>query len=261
MKEFGKMLGLFLMRRILHYFLNRWINASPLEKLTQEQNAKFTRLGLDRQKAHNKLREIEDDFSSVWKNQPYGMSSEHLILFSSISIEKKNVKKILEIGTFQGQTTILLSKLFPEAQIETLDLTTDEVRKNQVYSYGIGQLSSNQDSGTKIAFLTLNSLNLLNFSGKYDLIWVDGNHLSPYTISDIVNSVRLLASDGYLICDDVYLKKPFLEVNADLSTISILRSLSDSQIISFDLILKRLGRRTNNVISGRKYIAIARKLI
>ena len=40
------------------------------------------------------------------------MASEHQVLFSSLSLKKK-IPEILEIGTFDGKNSVLLSKLFP----------------------------------------------------------------------------------------------------------------------------------------------------
>ena len=40
------------------------------------------------------------------------MNSEHQIIFSSISCQRKDVKNILEIGTYDAKNAFLLSKLF-----------------------------------------------------------------------------------------------------------------------------------------------------
>lgn len=252
------------MRRILLAFLNRCISSKPVNNLIGEQNLVFERMGFARQDAVKLLEETKLKEAKVkeWKehnSQPDGMASEHLVLFAAIAVREKKIKKILEIGTFQGKTTLLLSKLFPLATIETLDLSDEDIRRNKMYSYGIEHFGIEKTSSSNINFLTLNSLRLLDFSDFYDLIWVDGNHLSPYTVSDIVNSIRLLNRNGFVVCDDIYLKKPFIEKNADLSSIAIIRALAEEGIINYDLILKRLGKRFNNVLSGRKYIAIIRR--
>ena len=57
----------------------------------------------------------------------YSMKSEHLLLFSAIS-EKLTKIKILEIGTYDGNNVKILSKLFPQSSITTIDL--DENDKN-----------------------------------------------------------------------------------------------------------------------------------
>ena len=55
------------------------------------------------------------------------MSSEHELLFTSISINSKvKINNILEIGTFDGINAFLLSQLFKESKIDTIDLNSNE---------------------------------------------------------------------------------------------------------------------------------------
>ena len=62
------------------------------------------------------------------------MSSEHETLFSSIAINNNyKIHKILEIGTFDGYNALLLSKIFPEAEIETIDLPNDNSKFRDSY--------------------------------------------------------------------------------------------------------------------------------
>ena len=244
----------------MHWILNRFVSSESVKKLVDEQNEMFRKLGIDREDGLLFLNSLSDKSLEFVQEKSVGMASEHHVLFSALSRKNKNLQRILEIGTFQGETSRLLDKLFPKAVVESLDLPDEERAKSKVYAYADGMnFASDESAVSRIKYLKQNSLRLVEFLGGYDLIWVDGNHLSPYTISDIVNSVRLMSNQGYLVCDDIYLKKPFLEVNADLSAISIIKALSEAEIISYELIRKRLGFRFNNILSGRKYIAIIRK--
>ena len=63
------------------------------------------------------------------------MSSEHQVLFSAFSLSSKyNFKNILEIGTFDGTNAFLLSKLFSNAKITTLDLKDEDNLFKETYS-------------------------------------------------------------------------------------------------------------------------------
>ena len=244
----------------MHWFLNRFFSSEPVKKLVDEQNDVFRKLGLDREEGLIFLNNLSDKPMHFAHKKSFGMASEHHVFFSALARRNKDIQRVLEIGTFQGETTRLLGKLFPEAVVESLDLPDEERFESKVYAYAYGmEFTSDESTVSRIKYLKQNSLRLLEFLGGYDLIWLDGNHLSPYTISDIVNSVRLMSNQGYLACDDIYLKKPYLEVNADLSAISIIKALSEAEIISYVLIRKRLGSRFNNILSGHKYIAIIRK--
>lgn len=244
----------------MHFILNRFVSSEPVKELVDEQDKMFRKLGLDREDGLLLLNSLSDKPFQFVQERSVGMESEHHVLFSALSRKNKNLQRVLEIGTFQGETSRLLDKLFPKAVVESLDLPDEERAKSKIYAYADGINSASDGSAvSRINYLKQNSLRLVEFKGCYDLIWVDGNHLSPYTISDIVNSVRLMSNQGYLVCDDIYLKKPFLEVHVDLSAISIIKALSEAKIISYELIRKRLGFRFNNILSGQKYIAIVRK--
>ena len=51
-----------------------------------------------------------------------GLYSEHLIIFAAIAKSDYKINNILEIGTHNGRTSSILSKLFPKANITTIDL-------------------------------------------------------------------------------------------------------------------------------------------
>ena len=88
----------------------------------QDQNSIFQKIFLDRQLGIKKLNSVKEQFNFL-KNKP--MSSEHEVLFSSISIDNK-IKEILEIGTYDGANAFLLSKLFPNSKIDTIDIDSKD---------------------------------------------------------------------------------------------------------------------------------------
>ena len=60
-----------------------------------------------------------------------GLYSEHLIIFAALSKSDYKINNILEIGTHNGRTATILSKLFPKANITTIDLEdNDPIFKN-----------------------------------------------------------------------------------------------------------------------------------
>ena len=62
------------------------------------------------------------------------------------------------------------------------------------------------EENKNINFSPVNSLKLLNYKKKYDLIWIDGAHGYPVVCIDIINSLHILKENGLILCDDVYLK-------------------------------------------------------
>ena len=58
----------------------------------------------------------------------------------------------------------------------------------------------------KINFIEMNSIELTKKDKqKYDLIWVDGAHGYPVACIDIINSIKLLNDDGFILVDDIIL--------------------------------------------------------
>ena len=46
-----------------------------------------------------------------------------------------------------------------------------------------------------------------NFENNFfDMIYIDGNHLYDFVLSDLVNSLDKIKNDGLIICDDYNLK-------------------------------------------------------
>ena len=87
-----------------------------------EQNKILKEINLDRKIGLSKLLEIHNKYKFIRRE----MSSEHELLFSSLSLSPQvKVNKILEIGTHDGINAFLLSLLFQNATIETIDLEED----------------------------------------------------------------------------------------------------------------------------------------
>ena len=92
---------------------------------TEQQNKIFKNLDLNRLKGLKKLQDIKIDLN--FENRESPMSSEHEVLFSSLSLNNNiKINQILEIGTFDGMNSLLLSKIFPNANIDTIDLPNTE---------------------------------------------------------------------------------------------------------------------------------------
>ena len=144
------------------------------------------------------------------------MFSEHVTLFSAISLKKK-ILNILEIGTFDGSNAYIMSKIFSEAKIETIDLDEKNNMFSELYNRDKKSVLKNLYSKRekyfenleKVKFKKLNSIELINrdTNNFFDIIWVDGHHGNPYATIDIMNSLRLIKDDGLIICDDVLISE------------------------------------------------------
>ena len=252
--------------KINYYFEYKKYNQSLFEK---EQNNIFNIYGLNREDGIKKLNIIKKKIV-LNLNNSRGMSSEHEVFFSCLSINKKqSINDILEIGTFDGFNALLLSNLFPNSKIDTIDLPSDDKdfinfynRKDKIDNF-IMSRNNILSKGANINFLYLNSLKLLNYKKKYDLIWIDGAHGYPVVCIDIINSLNILNDNGIILCDDVHVK--LNQTNSDkmynsIASYETLNELKNQNLIEFKLLYKRINPKNNCVENQRKFLAVVKKI-
>ena len=251
--------------KLNYYFNYKKYNQNFFEN---DQNDIFKYFGLNREEGIKKLTLIIKDID--FKSRDSGMSSEHEVIFSSLSLSKnKSITDILEIGTFDGFNALLLSNLFPNSNIDTIDLPENDDdlinfynRKDNISKFIQSRnfiLSKNKN----INFFPLNSLKLLNHKKKYDLIWIDGAHGYPMVCIDIINSLNILKENGLILCDDVFLE--LNQSNSDkmyssIATYETLNELKKQNLVNFRLVYKRLNAEYNCIENNRKFIAIVSKM-
>ncbi len=253
-----------ILNKLNYYFSYKKYNQNFFE---EEQNKIFEYFGLNRQEGIKKLLSTKKDLDFKFRNSE--MSSEHEVIFSSLSNSKnKSFANILEIGTFDGFNSLLLSNLFPNSKIDTIDLSETEDdfikfynRKDNINKF-IQDRNNILSKNKNINFSPLNSLKLLNYKKKYDLIWIDGAHGYPVVCIDIINSLHILKENGLILCDDVHLK--LNQSNSDImyrsiATYETLNELKKQDLINFRLIYKRLSPNHNCIENKRKFVAIVSK--
>lgn len=194
------------------------------------------------------------------------MVSQHILFLIGLRNKGFKPKRILEIGTHTGETTVFLSLLFSNAEIDTLDLPISAKDKSSVYSHkgSAEEIESvrkrNLNQFKNIRFHAMNSLQLLSSTTMYDLIWLDGAHGYPVVSIDIMNSLRLLNKNGYLLCDDV-LKKLIKSdpIYESVATFEILEALRLENLLDVKYIFKRTNLPSLVWENRIKYIAVLRK--
>ena len=250
-------------RKIIYKLSKKFFSS---EISLKQQNKNFENINLNRQEGLEKLNIVLNKLFNEEYNEKNGMFSEHLILLSSFSINSKTlIKNILEIGTFDGRTALILSELFKEANILTVDLDENSEFKS-IYNRSLNfeKFCQKRDSiiskNKKIKFLPINSVQLINSDNTFDLIWIDGAHGYPVVTVDIINSLRMINEEGWIFIDDVW-QRVDSEDNYYKSTASYetIKTLKDSNLISnFNLIPKRLGHDFN-LSWEKKFIGLFQK--
>lgn len=238
------------------------INKKKYDKSIYEnkQNQIFKKLNLDRVLGLKKLSEIKENHKILNRST----SSEHEVFFSSLSCNSNiNINEILVIGTYDGANAFLLSLLFKNSNIETIDLESNKDdfinfynRKNNINKF-LDLRNNFISRDNRINFKEINSINLINYKKKYDLIWIDGAHGYPMVCMDILNSINLIKDGGIIMCDDIYINsKHYHKMYWSSASYETLNELKKEGLINFDLIFKRLDANSNCSEKKRKFIGV-----
>mgnify|MGYP001170933538 CR=1 FL=1 len=194
-----------------------------------------------------------------------GMYSEHLIIFTAIAKSNNNIRNILEIGTHNGKTAIILSELFPLANITTIDLKDNDPIFRETYNRNKDLNSFIKNRNTllskykNINFLQINSLELStkkNTLPEQDLIWVDGAHGYPIVSCDITNAISLMHKKSILMCDDIWEKtKKNDDMYQSIAGFKTLKLFENAKIIKTYLFRKRISKLFNG---NYKYVSFSK---
>ena len=223
-----------------------WMRAFEVSIFEQEKN--YIIVGLNRKDGLKKLDSVLQELFGKKYDERNGLFSEHLILLASFSVSNISINKILEIGTYDGRTALILSKLFPKSSILTIDLPASKYEFESTYNRDKTANAFVMNRNKRIHdafnadFKEMNSLGLCNFEDSFDLIWIDGAHGYPVVAMDIINSFRLASDGGHVLIDDIWKSVPISDkMYKSISGFESLQSLVDAQLISsFSLFPKRL---------------------
>ena len=188
----------------------------------------------------------------------------HYHLFVGLKDYFGNKKiNILEIGTHNGDFSNFISKLYDESHITTIDLDESDNQFINTYDQEKEKLDEflklrNKNLNRKnINFIRLNSSNIKKYFNekKFDLIWVDGDHLNPQVTIDIINSLDLLNNDGIICTDDVIMDNKFKKHKAVSNEgFFTLKHLEDNGLIKNYYLIKRIRMENAN---HKKYVSVS----
>lgn len=170
----------------------------------------FDSLGIERSDAEKLLEEtrkmiplFEEDVHVKSQKQ----QSTHLLAFAALKVAGFSPNNILEIGTYLGFTTCLLSHLFPETTIYTAALPADDPVFDDYHilsGEGVDKVFEQRLARPNIMVIKKNSGFLWEENlPDFDLIWLDGGHQYPVVAWDHFYSLSKLASGGWLFSDDI----------------------------------------------------------
>ena len=200
-------------------------------------------------------------------NELEGMYSEHLIIFAALAKSKNQIRNILEVGTHNGKTACILARLFPLANITTIDLKDNDPKFRDTYSREnnfklfIEKRNNLLSKEKNINFIQINSLKLSNLKKSMpiqDLIWVDGAHGYPIVTSDITNAISLMDKKSILMCDDIWKRsRRNDDMYESIAGFKTLQAFEEAKIIRTNYFRKRIDKLFNG---NYKYVSFSKLL-
>lgn len=195
------------------------------------------------------------------------LESVHWLVFAALSATP-GIRRILEIGTFDGKFTSVLAALFPHAEITTLDLPEDDPLLRGSYDRGsdselqahLAERAANL-AAPNIRALKRNSFFLLDtVAGPFDVIWVDGGHLYPEVAWDLCSAHHLVRAGGAVLCDDVIMHPDGLhDEYVSPQSHAVLEYAAQRGGFEVSYFLKRLSGKWSARPTWRKFVAYYRK--
>jgi predicted O-methyltransferase YrrM len=121
-------------------------------------------------------------------------------------------RRVFEIGTFDGATTLILARNAPNAEVFTLDLPPKQASvvayyppEQQFVAAGqVGRAFRDQPEASRITQLWGDSrtFDFDPWAGSCDLVVVDGGHERDCVEPDTANALRMVKPGGVVVWDD-----------------------------------------------------------
>lgn len=170
--------------------------------------------------------------------------------------------EILEIGTFEGRSTVWFMDNVPKANITCIDTWkggVDHDPNNHEINFGTVlanfkyNIEPHKDRVTVITDTSWNScIELYKQNKLFDLVYVDGSHTAIDVNSDLVLSWKILKVGGLIYCDDY-----FWGFNAeDLDRAPYLNSVYDSPKLGIDSFVNVYRNKLKPIIGMQNCAAV-----
>lgn len=137
------------------------------------------------------------------------------IMYLVSILQSMNAKKVLEIGTWDGNTALnIASNLADDAQVVTVDLPPDSKGKMDLTipamlnnmtdrnRLGTQYMGTPQAAKIKQVYGDSATLDWGTLGGPFDAIFIDGCHAYAYVQSDTENALRVVRAGGLIIWHD-----------------------------------------------------------
>ena len=245
-------------KKILNFFIDYNSRNYDVSKDLKHNEDLLISFGFEIDKIKSKLNSLNYNYYDE-------RLSWHYHLFTGLKEYFKDQKiNILEIGTYDGTFTNFISKIYDNSKITTIDLDDNDVKFTNFYQRDtVENLNLHLEKRKininmqNINFIKLNSIDIKkNFvRNKFDLIWIDGDHLNPQVTIDIINSMDLLNKNGVICVDDIVMNFKFVKDNyVSNESFLTLSHLESNNVLKNYYFVKKIRKKN---FDKKKYISLS----
>jgi len=179
--------------------------------------------------------------------------TDHITVWEEIlSSLKGNPNVTLEIGALYGGSSVYILEEFCKKEGShhyIMDINTNEFIENNIEPY--------KDKLTYLLGESSDSFKKFTEKNVFDLIYIDGNHMSKYVLEDAVNSFYILKNGGYMIFDDFgggWEQEPHMQVKTAVeSFVHSYGKYLDVVHQGYQLIIRKKEYINNDELIGNYY--------
>jgi predicted O-methyltransferase YrrM len=179
--------------------------------------------------------------------------TDHITVWEEILSSLKGKTNItLEIGALYGGSSVYILEEFCKEEGShhyIMDINTNEFIENNINPY--------KDKLTYLLGESSDSFKQFTEKNVFDLIYIDGNHMSKYVLEDAVNSFYILKNGGYMIFDDFgggWEQEPHMQVKTAVeSFVHSYGKYLDVVHQGYQLIIRKKEYINNDELIGNYY--------
>lgn len=179
--------------------------------------------------------------------------TDHITIWEEILSSLKGKPNVtLEIGALYGGSSVYILEEFCKNEGShhyIMDINTNEFIENNVEPY--------KDKLTYLLGESSDSFKKFTEKNVFDLIYIDGNHMSKYVLEDAVNSFYILKNGGYMIFDDFgggWEQEPHMQVKTAVeSFVHSYGKYLDVVHQGYQLIIRKKEYINNDELIGNYY--------
>ena len=199
--------------------LTRIENFPDFFNIPEEDRRLISRMALDRQRSSDGMADAQD-----------------YVALASLCLQY-HPKNIFEIGTFTGNTSDFFLSLLPETEVVSIAYCNPRwswLRKKYNNSHlPKSKIGAHVQSDHRHRFTqllgdshNLNPNSLIKKYGKFDLVFIDGDHSAEGVRLDTILAMQLVDQDGIVCWHDANPKEKYMDVRLYLETDTAFHALA-----------------------------------